>query len=61
MGRLTGKWRIWGTSHPGYWLPLDGRRPGKSTLIVLDIGEHVKPAFSPDDPDRVVRLLRDRS
>ena len=59
MGALTGRGRIWGTTVPGYWLPLDlGRR--KQTLVVLDIGRRVRPAVSPDDPDRVLALLRDR-
>jgi hypothetical protein len=61
MGWLTGKGRGWGTAHPGYWYPLDMQRPRKDRLIVLDIGGLVKPAFSPEDPDRVVELLRDRT
>lgn len=53
----SGKGRGWGTAHPGYWLPLDFRRPAKDVLIVLDLGGRVKPAFSPADPDRVLDLL----
>ena len=60
MGALTGRGRIWGTTVPGYWLPLDLGRPRKQTLVVLDIGRRVRPAVSPDDPDRVLALLRDR-
>lgn len=26
-----------GTAHPGYWLPWDGSRPRKTTLLVLDM------------------------
>jgi hypothetical protein len=52
--------RIWGTTVPGYWLPLDLERPRKQTLVVLDIGRRVRPAVSPDDPDRVLDLLRER-
>jgi hypothetical protein len=58
MGWLTGKGRGWGSAHPRYWLPLDASRPRKDTLIVLDIGNYVRPAFSPDDPDRVLELLQ---
>lgn len=58
MGWLTGKGRGWGSGNPRYWLPLDLRRPKKDTLIVLDTGRPVKPAFSPDEPDRVADLLR---
>jgi hypothetical protein len=57
MGWLTGKGRGWGTAHPGYWLPLDASRPRKDTLVVLDLGGHVKPAFTPDNPERVVELI----
>ena len=60
MSRLTGQWRLWGTSNPRYWLPLDLHRPGKRTLVVLDLGRSVQPAFSPDDPDRFLALLRER-
>jgi hypothetical protein len=58
MGWWTGKGRGWGTAHPGYWLPLDIGRPRKDTLVVLDVGRRVKPAFSPDDPARVLEILR---
>jgi hypothetical protein len=57
---LTGKGRGWGTAHPGYWFPLDMRRFGKSTLLILDLGRRVKPCVTPDDPDRVIELLRSR-
>lgn len=57
MGWLTGKGRGWGTAHPGYWLPLDRSRPRKDTLVVLDLGGYVKPAFTPDDPHRVLEIL----
>ncbi|MEU4244864.1 hypothetical protein [Actinoplanes sp. NPDC026619] len=58
MNWLTGKGRVWGTAHPGYWLPWDTTRPGKHVLVVLDVGAKVRPAFTPDDPDRVVELIR---
>lgn len=60
MGLLTGKGRLWGTSSPRYWLPLDPGRPHKDRLIVLDLGGRVRPAFSPDDPDRVLSVLEQR-
>ena len=58
MGWLTGKGRGWGSAHPRYWLPLDISRPRKDKLVVLDLGGFVHPAFSPDEPDRVVAILR---
>lgn len=61
MGWLTGRGRIWGSAHPSYWLPLDGSRPRKKTLVVLDLGGTVKPAFTPDDPDRVLEILNART
>lgn len=61
MSWWTGKGRIWGTAHPGYWLPLDRSRPHKDTLLVVDLGGRVKPAFSPDDPDRVREILSARA
>jgi hypothetical protein len=57
MGWLTGKGHGWGTSNPRYWLPLDMTRRRKSILIVVDVAAHVKPAFSPDKPDEVLRVL----
>jgi hypothetical protein len=61
MTWLTGRGRGWGTAHPGYWLPLDLTRPGRDTLVVLDVGRRIKPAFTPDDPERVVELIRLRA
>jgi hypothetical protein len=61
MTWLTGKGRGWGTAHPCYWLPLDLTRHRKNTLIVLDIGAYVKPAFSPDEPVEVLRVLPERA
>lgn len=58
MGWLTGKGRLWGTAHPGYWLPYDGKRPRKERLVVLDVGGRVKPACTPADVDRAVELIR---
>ncbi|TDV43573.1 hypothetical protein [Actinophytocola oryzae] len=57
MSWWSGKGRLWGTAHPGYWLPLDGSRPQKDTLVVLDTGSPVRPAFTPDDPDRFVEIV----
>ena len=58
MGWWTGKGRGWGSADPRYWLPLDISRPRKDKLVVLDLGGFVHPAFSPDEPDRVIAILR---
>lgn len=61
MSWWTGDGRLWGSAHPGYWLPWDGSRPRKKILLVLDVGVRVKPAFSPDDPERVREILSART
>jgi hypothetical protein len=58
MDWLSGKGRGWGSAHPRYWLPLDISRPRKDKLVVLDLGRFVHPAFSPDEPDRVIAILK---
>jgi hypothetical protein len=57
MSWRSGKGRIWGTSHPSYWFPLDVKRTGKEQMLVIDVGHRVKPCVSPDQTDRVVELL----
>jgi hypothetical protein len=56
----SGKGRIWGAGDPRYWFPLDIRRRRKQTLLVLGLGRRVRPCISPDDPARVIGLLRER-
>ncbi|MCT7661567.1 hypothetical protein [Mycobacterium deserti] len=52
------RFRLWGSSDLRRWLPLDVRRPLKSTLITLDVpGTYPNPAFTPVHPDRFVALL----
>jgi hypothetical protein len=57
---LTGKGRLWGTSSPACWFPLDLGRPRRNTLVVLDTGRVVKPAFTPDDPTQVKAIIDQR-
>jgi hypothetical protein len=48
LGLLIQRFRIWGSSDLRRWLPLDVRRPTKSTLVTLDVpGMRLKPAFTP--------------
>jgi hypothetical protein len=54
----TGRYRIWGTSRPGLWFNDDPGRRHKSTALVLDIGAHVKPVLTPDDPDAVLAVIK---
>lgn len=61
ISAVRGKWRIWGTGNPKYWLNLDPGRPKKEVGLVLDIGKPVKPVITPDDPDAVEAILRERA
>jgi hypothetical protein len=58
LGLMLNRFRIWGTSDLRRWLPLDVRRPLKSTLITLDVpGTWPRPSFTPRDADRFVEIL----
>ncbi|MGH3960441.1 hypothetical protein [Mycobacterium sp.] len=58
LGLFVHRLRIWGSSDLRRWLPLDVRRPLKSTLITLDVpGTRPSPAFTPTDPDAFTALL----
>ena len=61
MTFASGGGRIWGATDPRYWFPLDIHRPRKQRLLILDVGARVRPCITPDDPDRVIELLRDRA
>jgi hypothetical protein len=60
MSWSSGKGRFWGASDPRYWFPLDTRRGSKPILLILDVGRRVRPCITPENPDRVIELLRDR-
>ncbi|GGC54607.1 hypothetical protein GCM10011410_03720 [Hoyosella rhizosphaerae] len=60
MGWLTGKARGWGSGGTNVWMPFDPDRRRKSTLVILDVDDLIKPAFSPADPQRVLALLREK-
>ena len=58
LGLWMQRLRIWGTSDLRRWLPLDVRRPGKSTLVTLDVpGTWPSPAFTPEDPEAFLAML----
>ena len=58
LGLVLHRFRIWGSSDLRRWLPLDVRRPLRSTLITLDVpGTRPSPAFTPADPDEFTALL----
>jgi hypothetical protein len=58
LGLFVHRFRSCGSSDLRRWLPLDGRRPLRSTLITLDVpGTRPRPAFTPADPDEFTSLL----
>lgn len=58
LGLVKHRFRLWGSSDLRRWLPLDMHRPGKSTLITLDIpGTWPSPALTPTRPDEFTALL----
>ena len=60
LGMFTQRFRIWGSSDLRRWLPLDVRRPLKTTLVTLEItGARPSPAFTPARPDEFVALLEE--
>lgn len=58
LGLSAARFSLWGCPDLRHWLPLDVRRPLKSTLITLDIpGTWPSPAFTPVRPDEFTALL----
>ncbi len=58
LGWWMQRFRLWGSSDLQRWLPLDLKRPLRSTLVTLDVpGSYPKPAFTPVDPDQLVAML----
>jgi len=53
------KWRLWGSGDFVHWWNLDPRRPHKSTALVIDVGRHLRPTITPNDPTAVTRILRE--
>ena len=43
---------------PRYWFNFDRHRPRKQVGLVLDLGKRIKPVITPDDPQRVLAVLR---
>lgn len=60
MGALSGKGRMWGSGDLRHWAPLDLNRPRKDRAIILCLGGWIKPVITPDGPDRVPAILRER-
>jgi hypothetical protein len=58
MTALRGQWRIWGSGDLRHWANLDPGRPKKSVGFFLDLGRHVIPFLTPDDPEAFEQALR---
>jgi hypothetical protein len=61
MSALRGRARIWGTANPVLWANFDPDRPSKKIALVLDLGKRIKPYVTPDHPDVVEALIRERA
>lgn len=57
LGLVMERFRLWGSTDPRRWMPLDVRRPLKSTLVTIDIGGTPNPACTPEHPEQFVELL----
>ena len=51
MTALRGKGRIWGSGDLRHWANLDPHRPRKSIGFFVNMGRHVVPFLTPDDPE----------
>lgn len=47
---LSGKYRIWGSGDFRHYYNLDPQRPQKQQAFVFDLGRHIRPVVTPDDP-----------
>lgn len=56
----NGKFRIWGMGLRPHWFNCDSQRPRKTVGFVLDTGSLIKPAITPDDPEKVREILSQR-
>jgi hypothetical protein len=58
LGLFMHRFRVWGSSDLRRWLPLDVRRPLRSTLITFDVpGTRPSPACTPANPGEFTALL----
>ena len=58
LGLWMQRFRLWGSSDLRRWLPLDIRRPLKTTLVTLDVpGSYPRPAVTPVHPEEFLAML----
>lgn len=56
-----GKYRIWGTGDFRHYYNLDPQRPRKQTAFVLDLGRHIRPVVTPDDPETFAAVVAEHT
>lgn len=60
LGYFLERFRIWGSTDPRHWMPLDIWRPIKSTQVVLDVVDTTPaPAFTPLRPREFLAVLEE--
>jgi len=57
---LNGRGRLWGMSLAPYWYNWDLRRFGSKKAIVIDLGKLVNPAITPENHEKVLKILQDK-
>jgi hypothetical protein len=59
VGAFNNRFRLWGSSDLRTWLPLDMRRPLRSTLVTVHLAGNPRwrPAFTPARPDEFTALF----
>jgi hypothetical protein len=57
MTALRGKGRIWGSGDFSHWANLDPGRPRKDVGFFVNLGRHIIPFLTPDDPDVFERVV----
>ncbi len=57
MGRVGGRWRLWGSGDLVHWYNLDGNRPSKTVELEIDTGGRVRPVITPDDVEAVAAII----
>lgn len=54
------RWRLWGSGDFLHWWNFDRNRPDKRMALVLDVGRHIRPTVTPDDPVAVEHIVEAR-
>jgi hypothetical protein len=58
---MRGRYRIWGSGDFRHYYNLDPTRPQKDTAFVFDLGRHIRPVLTPDDPDAFAAVVAEHT